>query len=232
MAVRIARNMSLKKLGNAKADVNIDEIKDITSMIAQLRGKIISLSPTELFLDVNNVGYHLHIPLSTFELLEHTKSDVTILTHLHVREDALQLFGFATESERELFRHLISISGIGPKIAQAMLSGLKSDELREAIQTGNVATLTSISGVGRKTAERIILELKNKLGKIEFSQTAEIPTSAQLKNRSEALVALMSLGYNRAIAERALRNVLQESRGIELTVEDLVKRALKHASSS
>jgi Holliday junction DNA helicase RuvA len=200
-------------------------------MISQLRGKIISLSPTELILDVNNVGYQIHISLSTFELLEHSDGERTILTHLHVREDALQLFGFATESERELFRHLISISGIGPKIAQGILSGLQAEELREAIQTGDIAALTSVSGVGRKTAERIILELKNKLGKIELTQTADTPTSAQLKNRSEALVALMSLGYNRPIAERALRNVIQESRGLELTVEELVKRALKHAIS-
>jgi Holliday junction DNA helicase RuvA len=200
-------------------------------MICQLRGKIISLSPTELILEVNGVGYHLHIPLSTFEALQQTTPEITILTYLHVREDTLQLFGFATEMERELFRHLISITGIGPKIAQGILSGLKAEELREAIQTENIAALTSISGVGRKTAERIILELRNKIGKIELAQSPDVPTSAQLKSRSEALVALMSLGYNRQVAERALRNVLQQCRGIELTVEELVKRALKHASS-
>jgi len=200
-------------------------------MISQLHGKIICLSPTELILDVNGVGYHLHIPLSTFETLQQAPPEITILTHLHVREDTLQLFGFATEAEKDLFRHLISISGIGPKIAQGILSGLKAEELREAIQTGNVTALTSISGVGRKTAERIILELRNKIGKIELAQSPDVPTSAQLKSRSEALVALMSLGYNRQVAERALRNVLQESRGSELTVEELVKRALKHASA-
>ncbi len=199
-------------------------------MISQLRGKILSLSPTQVVLDVNSVGYLLNISLSTYDQLQHADEDVVLLTHLHVREDLLQLYGFATEGEREIFRHLISITGIGPKMAQGILSGLKAEELREAIQTGNVAALTAISGVGKKTAERIILELKTKLGKIELVQTSDVPTSDQLKTRSEALVALMSLGYHRAVAERALRSVLQESRGEDLPVEELVKRALQHTS--
>lgn len=201
-------------------------------MISQLRGKILSLSPTQLVLEVNGIGYLLNISLSTYDALRDSEEGVTILTHLHVREDNLQLFGFATDSERELFRDLISITGIGPKIAQGILSGLKAEELREAIQTGNLAVLTAISGVGKKTAERIILELKTKLGKIDLMQASEVPTSAQMKTRSEALIALMSLGYTRAVAERALRNVLQGSRGDDLPVEELVKRAFQHTSSA
>ena len=199
-------------------------------MISQLRGTIIRKDPTELILDVNGVGYQVIIPLSTYEQLGQSDGVVTILTHMHVREDLMQLYGFATEAERELFRLLISVSGIGPKMAQGILSGLSPSELKNAIVSNNLVALTSISGVGRKTAERIILELRHKLGKIETSEPAVVPTSSQLKVRSEALVALMSLGYQRSSAEKALRTVLSEASGMELSVEELIKRALRHAS--
>jgi Holliday junction DNA helicase RuvA len=133
-------------------------------MIVRLRGKKISLAPTELVLDVNGVGYLLHISLTTFRSLEQAPAEISIFTHLHVREDALQLYGFSAESERELFGYLISISGIGPKIALGILSGLQPADLREAILSGNIGALTAIAGVGRKTAERIILELKSTMG--------------------------------------------------------------------
>jgi Holliday junction DNA helicase RuvA len=201
-------------------------------MIAHLRGKLTQKSPTEIVIDVNGVGYVVSIPLSTFEKLDHTGDQVEILTYLHVREDAMQLFGFATEPERELFKLLISVSGIGPKMAQGILSGLSAADLREAILTGNIIALTSISGVGRKTAERIILELRTKLGRIDFIETVETPTSTQLKARSEALVALMSLGYTRANAEQALRTVINTSLRKDLSVEELIKQALQHATKS
>ena len=199
-------------------------------MISHLRGKLTQKSPTEIVIDVNGVGYVVSIPLSTFEKLGNTTDQVEILTYLHVREDAMQLYGFATEPERELFKLLISVSGIGPKMAQGILSGLNPADLREAILTGNIITLTSISGVGRKTAERIILELRTKLGKIDFIETAESPTSVQLKARSEALVALMSLGYTRTSAEQALRTVISTSIRKDLPVEELIKQALQHAT--
>ena len=200
-------------------------------MISQLRGTIVHKSPTEIVIDVNGVGYLVNVSVTTSELLRESDGTVRILTHLHVREDLMQLYGFATESERDLFRLLIAVSGIGPKMAQGILSGLNPAELREAILTGNLPALTSISGVGKKTAERIILELKGTLGKVEFPEATETaPTSIQLKTRSEALVALMSLGYARNVAERAIREVLYESRGTELTVEELIKRSLKHTS--
>ena len=200
-------------------------------MIAHLRGKIVRTSPTEVVIDVNGVGYLVNVSITTSELLRESDNPAELLTYLHVREDLLQLYGFATEAERDLFRLLISVSGIGPKMAQGILSGLSPAELRDAVMTGNVQTLTSLSGVGKKTAERIILELKGKLGKLEFPNTSEAaPTSLQLKARSEALVALMSLGYARNVAERAIRAVLHDSRGTEPGVEELIKQALKHTS--
>lgn len=193
-------------------------------MISFLDGVLVSKSPTEITVDVNGVGYALHIPLSTYEKLNGLNQRVRIFTHLNVREDAMQLFGFATETERELFRLLISVSGIGPKMAQGVLSGMNVSELKQAIQSSNVAALTTIQGVGRKTAERIIVELKDKLGKVE-----EI--SAQHTSvRSEALTALTSLGYTRSSAETALRAVLS-AKGVskDLPLEELIRQALRHA---
>ncbi|MBI4811360.1 MAG: Holliday junction branch migration protein RuvA [Ignavibacteriales bacterium] len=199
-------------------------------MISHIRGKLVHKSPTEIVIDVNGVGYQVNIPLSTFEKIDKLDGEVNILTYMHVREDAMILYGFATEAERDIFKMLISISGIGPKIAQGILSGINTNELREAVLMNNIEALTSISGVGRKTAERIILELKNKLGKVEITEPAITPTSIQLKARAEAVIALMSLGFNRTSAEQALRTVLSESSNKELSVEEMIKRALHHSS--
>ncbi len=199
-------------------------------MIAHLHGTIVSKSPTELILDVHGVGFQLSIPLSTFEVLGVPNSQTVILTHLHVREDAMQLFGFATEAERELFRSLLSITGIGPKMAQGILSGLRPAELKQAITAGDVRALTSISGVGKKTAERIVLELRDKLGPLEIQDRGPVPTSAQLKIQSEAMVALMSLGYTRATAEQTLRAIMARAGGKSLSVEDLIKQALQKST--
>jgi len=199
-------------------------------MISQLKGTILQKSPTEVVIDVHGVGYLLSIPLSTSEAISGIGSEITLLTHMHVREDAMILFGFATEAEREIFDLLISISGIGPKIALAILSGISPENLREAIRIGNVEAFTSISGVGRKTGERIILELKNKFGKIDTARTVDTPTSQQLKNRSEAIIALLSLGYNRTTAESVIRAVISESQSKNLSVEEMIKKALHHSS--
>lgn len=199
-------------------------------MISHLRGTLSHKSPTEVVIDVNGVGYLINTSLSTFEKLEPTGRQITMLTYLHIREDAMQLYGFLTEAERELFRLLIAVSGIGPKMAQGILSGLTVRELREAITTGNLPALTSISGVGRKTAERIVLELRHKLGTMESDAPALISTSAQMKIRSEATVALISLGYTRNSAEEALRSVISKSSRKDLSVEELIKQALQHAS--
>lgn len=198
-------------------------------MIASLTGTIEQLSPTALVLNVGGVGYELIIPLSTYAALEKRSGPVTVLAHMHVREDALQLYGFATEPERELFRLLIAISGIGPKMAQGMLSGMSVAELRLAIGGGNLAALTSISGIGKKTAERICVELREKIG-APAAPGGAVPSSQQLKARSEAVIALMSLGHTRQGAEAAVRAVAADAGGRELTVEEMVKLALRSSS--
>jgi Holliday junction DNA helicase RuvA len=201
-------------------------------MIASLSGILKIKSPTEVLIDVNGIGYAVIIPFSTYEKLGEVNSPATLLTHLHVREDALQLFGFATEEERFLFKLLISVNGIGPKIAQGILSGISVSDLKAHITKENVAALTAIPGVGRKTAERLIIELRDKIGKLE--QVPRVPTTArdqQAEMRLEALLALTSLGYNRPSAEKAIRQVLNESADADLSLQDLIKRALRYASS-
>lgn len=194
-------------------------------MIASLTGILKSKSPTEALLDVNGVGYAVSIPLSTFEKLGAQNSHVTLFTHLVVREDAMQLFGFATEEERSLFRLLISVNGIGPKIAQAVLSGLSVAELKQHVASGNAAALTAIPNVGRKTAERLVLELRDKIDKVPTPGMA-LPTDRGAEIRAEALLALTSLGYQRAAAEKAIRQALSENKS-DLSLEALIKLALQ-----
>lgn len=201
-------------------------------MISHLRGTLVSKSPTEAVVDVQGTGYQIHITLPSFQGLPEIGSPVKFLTHLHVREDLLQLYGFISDIERQIFRMLISISGIGPKMAQGILSGMSTEELKDAILKGNVTALTSISGVGKKTAERLIIELRDKIGKDDAGRSAALPVeSEQIRVRTEAIVALMSLGYNKSSAEKALRAVILESSGPELPIEELIKRALRHAHS-
>jgi Holliday junction DNA helicase RuvA len=199
-------------------------------MISFLQGILVHKSPTEIVIDVNGVGYLVSIPLSTFEKIQHSNGSVRILTYMHVREDIMQLYGFATEAERGMFRLLISVSGIGPKMAQSILSGLNTDELKDAIADGNIDALTSISGVGKKTAERLIIELRDKITKSELTEKSTVSSSKHVKARAEAVIALMSLGYSRASAEQALRAVLNESSDKEISVEEMIKGALRHAS--
>jgi Holliday junction DNA helicase RuvA len=200
-------------------------------MIGSLTGILKIKSPTEVLLDVNGVGYTVIIPLSTFEKLGELGTRITLLTHLHVREDAMQLYGFGTEQERNLFRLMISVSGIGPKIAQGILSGISVTDLQQYIAKSNLSALTAIPGVGKKTAERLVVELRDKVGKI--AATAEnLPASEDRREmREEALLALTSLGYNRPVAEKALRLVLVEANGKELSLQDLIKKALRLTTS-
>lgn len=198
-------------------------------MIASLSGTLKYKSPTEVLVEVNGVGYSLSIPLSTYEKLGPVNSQVALLTYLHVREDALQLFGFMTEAERHLFKLLISVSGIGPRIAQGVLSGMSASELRQHIVRGNSAALTAIPNVGKKTAERLILELRDKVGKEEPADA--LPPDQRESAHTESLLALTSLGYNRQAAEKALRMAMQELDGTSVSIEELIKRALRHVSS-
>jgi Holliday junction DNA helicase RuvA len=199
-------------------------------MIASLTGILKSKTPTEILLDVNGVGYAVSIPLSTFEKLGAQNSHVTLFTHLVVREDALQLFGFATEEERSLFRLLITVNGIGPKIAQAVLSGLSVAELKQHVASGNIAALTAIPNIGRKTAERLVLELREKIDKVPTPDAA-IPADRGAEMRAEALLALTSLGYQRAAAEKAIRQALNEPAGAQLSLEELIKKALRYTNT-
>ncbi len=199
-------------------------------MISYLKGILAKKTPTELTIEVLGVGYAVHISLSTYELLPDINSELNILTHFHVREDAQMLYGFMTENEREMFRMLIGVSGIGPKMAQTILSGIRPDELVRMITVNAVSSLTTIPGVGRKTAERLVLELKDKVAKWEGSEKIIDLPNTGASVRTEALNALISLGFHREKAENTLRNILQEVNGKTVTVEELIKRALQYTA--
>lgn len=188
-------------------------------MIGYLRGKIISAKPTQIILDVNGVGYLVNISISTFEKIS-DQNEISLFIHTHVREDALSLYGFYTEAEKEMFELLISISGIGPKVALSILSGISVDELQNAIQTENVSRLVSVPGVGRKTAERVVLELKSKVGFIESTVSKGIDYTV----KQEAVLALTTLGYNQKVAEKVVRDLLTEDPS--MTLEDLIRKSL------
>jgi holliday junction DNA helicase RuvA len=201
-------------------------------MIASLTGILKYKNPTEILIEVHGIGFTVSIPFSTFEKLGEVGSTVSLLTHFHVREDAQQLFGFLSNEERRLFKLLISVSGIGPKIAQGILSGMNVDELRINLHHGNIPALTAIPGVGKKTAERMILELRDKVGgAVSDSEPVSALDAANSGIRTEALQALTSLGYNLQIAEKSIRLVLNETEGSTISLEELIKRALRHTSA-
>lgn len=187
-------------------------------MIAHLRGKLMQKDPARVIIDVNGVGYEVSVPLTTFTVLPGTGSEVSIDIHTHVREDTIALYGFSTRRERNIFEKLMTISGIGPKLAVTILSGGSVDDLVGAIKRGDLPRLTAIQGVGRKTAERIILELKDK-----FQDFAEAPARPAVE--TDVLSALENLGYNRAVAENALRRAVDGDRDPAFDV--LFKRALQ-----
>lgn len=203
-------------------------------MIAQLSGKLIQKEPNTVIIDVGGVGYDITIPLSTFYELGEPGIDVSLKIHTHVREDVLQLFGFWTAREKELFLKLTSVSGVGPKLAITMLSGMPAIELVRAITDNDLARLTSIPGVGRKTAERVVVELRDKLSSIALeARESDRPGSRELATgdgsvRDDTVAALMSLGYPKAIAERAVSFAVREEG--ERTIEAVLKRALRRLS--
>ena len=174
-------------------------------MIAFLRGRVFDKQPNRIIVDVAGVGYEVHVPLSTYYDVGDAGVEIALHVHTHVREDALQLYGFLTSLEQALFERLIGISGIGPKLAIAVLSGIDSGELVTSVQRGDVARLTSIPGIGKKTAERIILELKDRLrdvGAADIGAAEHKTTGDQL--RDDVLSALENLGYHRPLAEKAV----------------------------
>ena len=201
-------------------------------MIAHLSGTLLSKQATTVIVDVSGVGYEVNIPLSTFYDLEDLGSTVQLRIYTHVREDAIQLYGFKTARERELFLKVISVTGIGPKLGITLLSGMSADEMIASIRTNNLARLTLIPGVGRKTAERLILELREKVADLSSAQLEEElgakPEATELTEdtvRADALSALLNLGYQRSGAEKAIDAALGE--GGDVTVESILRRGLK-----
>jgi holliday junction DNA helicase RuvA len=190
-------------------------------MIGYLTGKIISLKPTRLLLDVNGVGYAVNISINTFESIA-DKESVSLFVYTSVKEDSITLFGFFTESEKQMFELLISITGIGPKLAQSILSGIQTDDLKDAIQRGDTSRIIAVPGIGRKTGERLVLELKNKVDQVAEEGVKEI--SFSIKN--EAVSALTTLGYNSKVADKIIREILSEEPNLSL--EELIKRSLSN----
>ncbi|MBM3841181.1 MAG: Holliday junction branch migration protein RuvA [Verrucomicrobia bacterium] len=198
-------------------------------MIAFLHGKLVDVLPTQVTVDVNGVGYDVLIPLSSYDKLPAPGREVRILTHLAVREDAHVLYGFMTEEEREMFRMLINtVSGIGPKIALNVLSGMSVTAFRGAVANGDVKALSQISGVGKKTAERIVVELKDKVGAVGAweATSARRALSPQDQKVNDAVLALIALGYKQVEAHDAVRATLVLL-GPEAGVEELVRASLK-----
>jgi len=192
-------------------------------MIAQINGKLIEKTPTYVVIDCSGVGYELKISLNTYSQIGQSENCL-LFTHFVVREDAQLLYGFKETSERELFRLLISVSGVGSATAMMILSSLSPNETKGAILTGDVNTLKGVKGIGAKSAERIIIDLRDKIGKIDGEATISLVSNNTIKE--EALSALIMLGFGKSPAEKALGKIL--SSGEELTVEELIKRTLKN----
>jgi Holliday junction DNA helicase RuvA len=193
-------------------------------VIAYLRGRLSGKQPNRIVIDVNGVGYDVSVPLSTFYGLGDDGSEVALRIHTHVREDALALYGFATALELALFERLIGISGIGPKLALAVLSGIEPNELVRAIEQSNIARLTAIPGVGKKTSERIIVELKDRLPRLRPEiAAAEGEADEPSALRDDVLSALVNLGYHRPLSEKAVDTA------VKATPDGSFERTLKHA---
>lgn len=192
-------------------------------MIAYIEGKITVNEPTHTVIDVNGVGYQLNISLNTFGAIK-TSNKIRLHAYLHVKEDSHTLFGFHTLAEKKMFLNLLSISGVGPNTALMIQSSLPPEELQKAITTEDVRTIQSVKGVGAKTAQRIILELKDKLQKEGISGDITQPSHNTV--RAEALSALTVLGINKSTAEKSVDNILKKS-GNDITLEELIKQALK-----
>jgi Holliday junction DNA helicase RuvA len=198
-------------------------------MITFLEGTLVEALPTQIVVAVQGVGYQVHIPLSSFDKLPQPGAPVKILTHLQVREDAHVLYGFMTSAERDLFRLLVNhVSGIGPKTALDVLSGISVAQFKAAVVAGDAGLLSKTKGIGKKTAERILVELKDKVGIAaawEAASAAHAPTPEQAQV-NDAVLALISLGYKQVDAHRAVKMALEKG-GPEQTTGDLVRQALK-----
>jgi holliday junction DNA helicase RuvA len=191
-------------------------------MITHLQGKLVEKTPTQVVIDCNGVGYHVNISLHTYSLLPNTDF-IKLFTHLQIKEDAHTLFGFVEKSEKEIFKMLLSVSGIGASIARTMLSSLDPKQITNAIASGDVMTIQSIKGIGSKTAQRVILDLKEKV--LKLYDLDEVSMSQNNTNRDEALSALEVLGFVRKASEKVIEKIIKEDP--EATVESIIKKALK-----
>jgi len=202
------------------------------TLIAYLEGRLVEKNPTQLILDVQGVGYYVNIPISTYERIGEPGSKVKIITYQYVREDCLQLYGFFTPEEKWLFETLISVNGVGPKMGLGILSFISVEDFHQAIMEEEIDFLINVPGIGRKTAQRLVLELKEKLGKLDLRKELKIKTKdqAEVQIVQEAILALISLGYNRYQAKRAIEKVKEGSKG-KLSVEELIKGALRQVNS-
>jgi Holliday junction DNA helicase RuvA len=194
-------------------------------MIGFLRGRVLDKQPNRILIDVNGVGYEVHVPLSTYYEVGEAGADVALRVHTHVREDALQLYGFLTPLEQLVFERLIGISGIGPRLAVGVLSGIDSRELVLSVQRADVARLTRIPGIGKKTAERIVLELKDRLRDVAISVAGPEPERSVDRLRDDLISALENLGYHRPLAEKAAEAARAHDGAA--TFEDALKSALR-----
>jgi Holliday junction DNA helicase RuvA len=195
-------------------------------LIAHLRGRILEKHPNRIIVEVNGVGYDVSVPLSTFYGLGEPGGEIALRIHTHVREDALALYGFASLLEQELFERLIGVSGIGPKLALAVLSGIEPLELVQAIERGDLARLTAIPGVGKKTSERLVLELKDRLPRVRPAAVAVGGEPHAPALRDDLLSALTNLGYHRPLAEKAVESALRAA-GPDAGFERTLKQALR-----
>ena len=198
-------------------------------MIAFLRGQVLDKQPNRLIIDVQGVGYALHIPLSTYYNVGEPGTEVELRVYTHVREEALQLYGFLTTLEQEVFEHLIGVNGIGPKLALAVLSGMENAEfIVGCVQRGDVTQLTRIPGVGKKTAERIVLELKDRLTKLISASDLAVLSASETKLRDDLISALLNLGYHRPLAQKAVDVVV--NKGSDVGFEEALKSTLQELS--
>lgn len=192
-------------------------------MITHIRGKLVEKNPTYAIIEANGVGYYLNISLNTFSQLPDSENGF-LYTHLSVREDAHTLYGFSTKKEREIFLLLISVSGVGPSIARTMLSSMTTDEIQQAIASGDVKVIQSVKGIGAKTAQRVLVDLKDKI--LKSYTIDEVSPISGNSNKEEALSALEVLGFNKKQAEKVLDRIIKQDNS--LSVEELIKRALKN----
>ena len=192
-------------------------------MIAHIQGRLVEKNPTDVIIDCNGVGYQLHISLHTYSLIPDTEN-IKLFTFLQIKEDAHTLFGFVEKSEREIFKLLLSVSGIGANIARTMLSSMEPKQILQAIATADVVTIQSIKGIGSKTAQRVILDLKEKVLKVY--DLDEVSMALNNTNKDEALSALEVLGFNKKLAERVVEKIVKETP--DASIESIIKQALKN----